>query len=201
MKHCLIVGKPNVGKTSFFLNFASYLGVYTCKLTFRDNRGEIIQKEYLIDIAKKNLISSSPFKTMDIIEINLSVPVYKGMQSFVLLDSSGLIDGTSDSHDIRSSMTATIKALQNTDMVLHMMDASSIFSKEINSISLIDDQINKYCRCKSLYCILASKMDKEESERGYQLLKNKYPTSYIIPVSSVSERGFKEVKFFVGRNL
>lgn len=201
MKHCLLVGKPNVGKTSFFLNFASYLGVYKCELTFKDAEGRIIHKEYSIELAKKYLISQTPFKTKDICEINLSIPIYKGFQSFKLLDSSGLIDGISDNEDIRSSMTATIKALEETNIILHIIDASSIFMREINSISLIDDQINRYCKSKSSYCILSNKMDLEGSKKGYELLKNKYYDSYIIPISSVSGIGFKEVRMFVGRNL
>lgn len=201
MECCILMGKPNVGKTSFFLSFASYLGVSKCQLCFRGLDGELQRQSYGMDIAKKYFISNSPFKTKDICEIQLSIPIYKGTQELKLLDTGGLTDGIHNDPQVRKSMALTIKNIDNAKVLLHMIDASNVSTNQINSLSLIDDQLNKYGKLKGKYCILANKMDLNNSQEGLKHLMKKFPDTYIIPVSALKKMGFKEVKMFVGRNI
>ncbi|MBM7613839.1 GTPase [Alkaliphilus hydrothermalis] len=201
MESCILMGKPNVGKTSFFLSFASYLGVSKCQLLFRGVDGGIQRQAYGMDIARKYFISSSPFKTKDVCEIHLTIPVYKGTQELKLLDTGGLMDGIHKDPHVRKSMAMSLQSMEQAKILLHVMDTSNVSSNQINSISHIDDQLNQYGRKRGGYCILANKMDLEESKEGLNQLQRRYPDTYIIPVSAVTQAGFKEVKMFVGRNI
>ena len=40
MKRCIVIGKTNVGKTLFVLQFAAYLGVDRLEITFEEPGGE-----------------------------------------------------------------------------------------------------------------------------------------------------------------
>lgn len=190
-----------MGKTSFFLNFAEYLGVSKCEVKITGAKGERLTKTYSISLAKKYLISESPYKTKDIYQLDLTVPIYKGSKEFTLLDTSGLVDGISESDQIRRSMVQTLDELYLSDILLHMIDASSMIKGSRNNFTKIDHQINEYGRIKGKYCILANKMDLAESKTGLEQIKNEFKNSYIIPVSALKKTGFKEVRMFVGRNI
>ncbi|AKL95382.1 50S ribosome-binding GTpase [Clostridium aceticum] len=201
MSNCILLGKPNVGKTSFFLNFAEFLGIDRCMLEFIDFEGNVLTKHYSVNTAKNYLISPSPFKTRDVCKIKLSIPIYKGRSDFLLHDTSGLMDGINKNEHVRKSMAETLKYLYLSNIVLHMVDTSAIFTNQISTISEIDYQINKYGNSKGCYCILANKMDLKEGAKGLQFLKNEFRNTYIIPMSAIKGMGFKEVRQFVARNI
>lgn len=201
MKKCVLIGKPNAGKTSFFVGFAEFLGIKRLNILFKSPEGQFIYRSYSIEMAKKLLVSDSSFKTKEICEISISIPVYKGNKIFQIQDTSGIVDGISDRVDMRKSMVLTFKALESSDIILHMIDASSIFKKNDSTIGPIDDQINQYGSTKGSYCILAGKTDLEDGEKGFELLRKKYNNSYVIPISSLNNRGYKEVMEFVVRNI
>lgn len=201
MKNCIIIGKPNVGKTSFFLSFAEYLGINRCKIEVTDIHGRVVVKDIALDFAKKFLVSMEPFKTKGVYKIQLSIPVYKGQENLVLIDTAGLTDGINEVEEIRRSMAQTLKQLSETNIILHMIDASNIALKKEEGIREIDYQINEYGIQQGCYCILANKMDRSNSQKGLDIIREVFSKSYIIPISAVNKTGFKEVKNFVGRNL
>ncbi len=201
MKNCIIVGKPNVGKTSFFISLAEYLGINQCEVEITDIYGNVLSKSICIDNAKKTLISMDPFKTRSIYRIQLSIPVYKGYEHLILTDTAGLTDGINDIEEIRRSMAQTLMELSRSNIILHILDAHSVGIKKEAGISQIDFQINEYGSQGGSYCILANKMDKYNSRKGLEILKENFKKSYIIPISTINKTGFKDVKNFVGRNL
>ncbi|SNR87990.1 small GTP-binding protein domain-containing protein [Anaerovirgula multivorans] len=201
MSNCILLGKPNVGKTSFFLNFAEYLGMNSCILEFTDFEGKKSVKKYSIKAAKSYLISSTAFKTKEVCKMKLSIPIYKGKTDIVLLDTGGLIDGINKDESIRISMAETLKHLYIANIIIHMIDASSIYKKQTSTISEIDYQINQYGNSKGAYCILANKIDLREGLEGLEFLKKEFKDTYIIPTSALKQIGFKEVRKFVSRNI
>ncbi|ABR48692.1 GTP-binding protein, HSR1-related [Alkaliphilus metalliredigens QYMF] len=200
MPNCILIGKPNVGKTTLFLNFAEYLGVDTCEINVLTDKGEVRKRHYAIDIAKNMLIGPTPFKTKEVYEIHLSIPVYKGTVNCTFLDTGGLIDGIPQNDQVRTSMIQTLSTLQDAEILLHIIDVWAMDKNEINSLSQIDYQINEFASLKKAYCILANKMDKVQDKRILHDLKKKFPSTYIIPISATKKIGFKEVSMFVGRN-
>ncbi|KAB3527251.1 GTPase domain-containing protein [Alkaliphilus serpentinus] len=201
MKKCILIGKSNVGKTSFFVSFVEYLGIKRLNILFKGPQGGFQYRSYTTEMAKSLLISESPFKTKEICEIGISVPVYKGNKVFQLQDTSGIVDGMCRDDEVRKSMVLTFKTLEEAGIILHMIDTSRIFRRGESTIGPIDDQINLYGTNRGSYCILASKTDLEDGEKGYELLRKKYCNSLVIPVSTFNQRGYKEVMEFVVRNL
>lgn len=201
MKNCIIIGKPNVGKTSFFLTFAEYLGVNQCKIEIIDIYGKVIVKNISLNFARNFLVSMKPFKTRSIYKIKLNIPVYKGHEELVLVDTAGVTDGINQVEEIRKSMAQTLKELSDAKIILHMLDSQYMYNKKETGISQIDYQINEFGSQQSCYCILANKMDKDNSQYGLDFIRKTFKETYIIPISTVNKTGFKEVKNFVGRNL
>ncbi len=201
MKNCIIIGNPNVGKTSFFLALAEYLGVTQCEIEIIDINGKSIEKIFSINSARKYLISMNSFKTRSIYKIQLNIPVYKGYEQLKLIDTAGLTDGINEVEEIRKSMAQTLKELNQANIILHMFDAEYIYRKKKIGISEIDYQINKFGNQQGCYCILVNKMDKYGSEKGLEIIKQTFKENYIIPISVINKTGFKEVRSFVGRNL
>lgn len=201
MTSCILIGKPNVGKSSFFLGFAAYLGITKCHLTFKSPEGEIRRQAYDLELAQKYFISQSPFKTKEICEIELQLPVYKGVKELKLLDTGGVIDGIHEDHYIRKSMALTLENIQASQVVLHLIDASLVAQDQSLGLTHIDDQINRYGGLRGGYCILANKMDLPRAQEGLKKMQSRYPNTYVIPLSTVNTLGFREVKQFVGRNM
>jgi len=201
MKNCIIIGNPNVGKTSFFLTLAEYLGVNQCKVEITDIYGKVIVKNISIGFATKYLVSIKPFKTRGIYKIQLSIPVYKGYEQLILVDTAGVTDGINQVEEIRKSMAQTLKELSQAKIILHMLDGPYIYTKKETGISEIDYQINDFGSQHGCYCILVNKMDKDNSQNGLDIVRETFKENYIIPISTVDRTGFREVKTFVGRNL
>jgi small GTP-binding protein len=201
MHNCIILGKPNAGKTTFFLNFAEYLGVSKCTIEVNCIHGRKMMKTYTISLAKKFLISSEPFKTREICKLRLTIPIYKGSTEFLLLDTGGITDGINADENIRRSMSETLKQLQKSNIILHVIDASCVFSNKINGLSEIDYQVNQYARSRGAYCILANKMDQPDSLKGLEFIQGEFKDTYVIGISAHNKMGFKEVKMFVARNI
>lgn len=201
MKNCIIVGKPNVGKTSFFLTLAEYLGIDQCQVEITDIHGKTTTRNISISFAKKYLVSMNPFKTRGIYKIKLNIPVYKGYEELVLVDTAGLTDGINEIEEIRKSMAQTLKQLSRSNIILHMLDGQYVYHKKEEGIREIDYQINEFGSQQGPYCILVNKMDKANSEKGLDIVRQTFKHNYIIPISTINKAGFKEVRNFVGRNL
>lgn len=201
MKNCIIVGNPNVGKTSFFIALIQYLGINHCEMTVEDIYGHIKTKRISMYSAKKYLVSIDPFKTKDICKIQLDFPVYKGYERLTLIDTAGITDGINKIEEIRKSMAHTLRELSQAKIILHILDTERVFRKKESGISEIDYQINEFGTQQGCYCILANKIDKLQSKKGLEIIQNTFKENYIIPISTINMTGFKEVKAFVSRNL
>jgi len=201
VKNCIIIGNPNVGKTSFFLTLAEYLGISQCQIEITDINGKVIVRNISLNFARKYLVSIDPFKTKGIYKIQLNIPVYKGYEPLILVDTAGLTDGINQVKEIRKSMSQTLKQLSHSNIILHMFDGQYISHKKEAGISQIDYQINEFGSHQGCYCILVNKMDKVNSEKGLEIITEIFKQNYVIPISTVNKTGFKEVKNFVGRNL
>lgn len=201
MKKCMIIGRPNAGKTSFFISFIESLGIRRCRIATKSPEGKLEGRGYPIDLAYKFLVSQTPFKTKGLQEMRLSLKKSRGSVEVALIDSGGVSDSGSTITEIKASMLLTLTALQEAEIILHIIDASTVNPEKASAPESIDNQINSFGKWKGAYCILSSKMDLSESIGGLEILEKNYANSYIIPISSVSNMGLKEVRDFVVRNI
>ncbi len=202
MKKCLIIGKPNVGKTLFVLNFLEYLGFTNIEIKHIYTSKEIHPLKYTIHNAKHILSSNSPYKTTSLQSIEINFPVIKGKKRIEMIDSSGLIDGIHKNIEIRRAMAQTLAAIKESEIILHIIDLSSLNCQNlISSMGEVDYLLAQFGLTKEGYVILANKIDLLEQKAPIVQLQKEFPTHYIIPISALTKQGFSEVKAYVRRRL
>ncbi|TCO79778.1 GTPase [Marinisporobacter balticus] len=202
MKKCLIIGKPNAGKTLFMLNFAEYIGLTDVEIKFIQNKRNVDIKKLSIEEAKQLLSSNKPYKTTCLQSMTLEIPVLKGKKEIGIMDSSGLIDGIHQDVQVRRAMAQTLGAIEESDIILHMIDLSKINPDNIiGSLGEVDYQLSKYGFTKEGYVILGNKIDLLERKTPLIYLQKEFQEHYIIPISALNKNGFSEVKSFVCRRL
>ena len=200
MKKIIIIGKTNVGKTLFMINFAHYMGLRRIYINQVYPDGRAFKKEMLIQQAISYLSSSSSFKTQCLQSINLSIPVNKGMKEITITDTSGLCDGIHPSLTVRQSISQTLKRLDDSDVILHFIDIS-LFSKDnYYTVSEIDKQINSYGKTREGYLLIGNKVDLVDT-KAISNIKKTFTNTNILIISSLYKTGFNEVKKFVIRNI
>ncbi len=202
MKRCTIIGKTNVGKTLFLINFAEYLGSKSLDIELIGNEGvKTIQKIYF-KTAISRLVDENPHKTRCIQAIIVNIPMGKGKKRIRIIDTSGFIDGIHPNVEIRKGISQTLSLIRESDVILHIIDASAAEHKDLpTSMGQVDYQIAQFAQLKRGYAILANKMDLPGAEQGFTKIKQEFSGNVIFPVSALFKRGFKEVKIFVVNNI
>jgi len=202
MKRCLIIGKPNVGKTLFLINFSEYLGYKNVELKKVAYDGSTSSKVFSIKDAKIALSSGTAFKTHSLQSLQIDIPSIKGKKTFEFFDSSGIIDGIHGNFHFRKAMAQTLSLIAECDILLHIIDISALEQKNsISGMGEVDFQLAKYGQNKGNYLMLANKIDLLERRTLLIQLQKDYPDIYIIPISALTKQGFNEVKSYVSRRL
>lgn len=194
MKKALIIGQTNVGKTLFMINFASFVGLKKILLKISYKDGKILNKEMSIEYAKKYLSSKDQYKTEHLQSIKVAFPVQKGKKEIELYDSSGLTDGIHKDIKIRESILQTLSILEESELIIHLIDVSYFKSIKKCSLNQIDKQLITYGKGKRGYILLANKIDLPESKLGVKYLKENHNDTLVIPISALYKKGFCEVK-------
>lgn len=196
MQQCLVIGRTNVGKTAFVLNFAEYLGVSRLDITFNYPDGFSTKQTFRIEHARQELVGRGPHQTRCLQSIELLVPAGKTKKNIRLTDSSGFSDGIPTDKAVRRAVAQTLLEIKQATLVLHMIDASSQAA-----IGEVDRQISSYADTRGGYVILANKMDLPQARDGLERIRNQFPNRLILPISALHKRGFKEVKAIVAQGL
>jgi len=198
---CIIIGRTNVGKTLFAINFSNYLGCKKINLEsiyFDNSRTNktFTRKEAILQLTDKE-----PHKTRCLNKFQVTIPVGKKKRQIAIVDSTGIIDNIHPEPDIRKAISQTLSIIKESKIVLHIIDVSAMLNKKtISSLGEVDYHIASFCQMKTGYAILANKIDILGSEVGLKKLRSEFPGNYILPISALHKRGFKEVKNFVVRN-
>lgn len=202
MKRCTIIGKTNVGKTLFLINFAEYLGVKCFDMEFIDNEGHRTSEKIYPRTAISRLVDENSHKTRCIQAITLDIPMGKGKKRIKIIDTAGFIDGIHPDVEIRKAISKTLATIRDSDIILHIIDAYAAKNKDLPScMGELDYQIAQFAQLKRGYAILANKMDLSGADEGLRKIKQEFSGNVIFPVSALCKRGFKEVKIFVTYNI
>ena len=201
MRECVIVGKPNSGKTLFTLNFAAYLGCKTVEITFKDYDNLIFCKRYSLKDAKQELCSVMPHKTRGLQSIFLKMTVGKGSVGFKLTDTCGIAEAIHNDEEIRRSMAQAIGLIRSADFIIHIIDLNIISEEYLKRDSNVDVEIYNYGLNKRNYIMLANKIDLPYCERNVARVTALFDKVQVIPISALTSQNFKEVKKCVARNI
>jgi 50S ribosomal subunit-associated GTPase HflX len=160
--------------------------------------------------AKKSLTDASHHMTRCLQSVFLELPRGKGMRQLLLTDATGLSEGIHPDESVRRAMAQTLKAMLNSDVVLHIVDANAIGehpaclestrSLHSNSVwSALDEQLLEYGAHHDGYIVLANKMDLPKAKQGYRALCKRLTRHRVVPISALYRSGFREVKNHVWR--
>lgn len=200
MKRCIVIGKTNVGKTLFVLNFAAFLGLRHVTVTTKHPDSGVSSQTVDLDHAVREWVSDDPHHTRALYSLKLEVPVGKGVKHFEIVDTSGLIEGIPKEVAVRRAMAQTLAAVREADFVLHVVDAAQATTKGVvQAIGEVDYQVAQFAQMKGAYLILANKMDLPAARGGLERIRHEFAGHQVIPVSALTREGFREVKRFVWR--
>ncbi|NLW17701.1 MAG: GTP-binding protein HSR1 [Firmicutes bacterium] len=173
MQQCLVIGRTNVGKTAFVLNFAEYLGLSRVEITFNYPDGFATKQTFRIDHARQELIGRGQHKTRCLQALEIDVPAGKTKKRILLTDSSGFSDGIPSEQAVRQAAAQTLLEIKKAALVLHMLDASSA-----HAVGEVDRQIANYADTRGGYVILANKMDLPQARAGLALIRQQSLNSW-----------------------
>lgn len=200
MKECLVLGRTNVGKTMFCVNFAEFLGLHRLDVYYQLPDGTTRQRKYDVTSARHELSGIGLHKTRSLQSIQLDLPGGKGTRKFKLTDSTGLSDGIHPDHEVREAMAQTLGELHSADCILHIVDLGEVGkADDLRHIGELDLQMAELGRHKHGYVLIANKMDLPQAKRGLELIRDTFKHTRIIPVSALYKQGFREVKEYVWR--
>ncbi len=205
MKNCLVIGKPNVGKTLFVINFAIYLGLKKITFTFVDSLGRQHNRDYTKEMAKKYLTSVKPHHTRCLQSLTIKLAIGKGQKKLILTDSTGLKDGIHPKAEIRRAMAQTLESLLEADLIIHMVDISQMVyinhESDVVNMEYIDRQILDYGRERNSYLLLINKIDLIQSHQSREKIKQQFSGIPVFLISSLTGEGFPEVKSYVWNSV
>lgn len=202
MKRCIVMGKPNVGKTLLVLSLAEYLKVKTVEITFQELEGVKHSKNYTIGTALRELVGPRPHQTRCLQSLVLQLPAGKGKKVVELVDTTGLTEYIHQDASIRKAMAQTLAAVRPAQLVIHVVDAAEA-GREDASLPAgdLDRQLAGFAGSRGGYCMVANKMDLPDAKRGLTRLQRMFAGCTILPVSATTKAGFREVRRHVLRNL
>ncbi|HHY47182.1 MAG TPA: GTP-binding protein HSR1 [Firmicutes bacterium] len=203
MRRCIIVGKPNVGKTLFLLALAESLRVKNISLLRELPDGKRMAVSYDIREAARHLVDPAPHTTRCLQSVILDLPAGKGRKRVEIIDTTGLSEGVHRDPGVRKSMAQTLAALQSSDLIVHIIDAAAAGrGMDEPPVGEVDQEICNYARLRGGYCIVANKMDIPGADKGLkQLVQTLPPGVRVFPVSALRRRGILEVRTYVGSQL
>lgn len=195
MKQGLITGKPNVGKTLFFLQFASFLGSERLNLALQSTG----QGSVPISRARRLLVDQAAHTTRELRPVELELPRGKGKVALRVFDSSGLTDGVHPDQQLRRAMADTIRCLQESDVVLHLVDADAAGRNYEQHVTAVDYELYSFGHTRPAYKLLANKLDLPAGRAGLSHLQSEFGTANVLGISAKTGQGLKQVKRFLGR--
>ncbi|PWK15683.1 GTPase [Tumebacillus permanentifrigoris] len=200
MRNCLVIGRTNVGKTIFCINFAEFLGLQRMDVYFQLPDGTTRQRKFDLHSARQELSGVEAHHTRSLQSISLELPRGKGMRQFKLTDSTGLTDGIHPDLEMREAMAQTLQELRHADCILHLVDACEVMKVGgVKNLGELDLQIAEVGGRKSGYLCLANKVDLPDGQRGFKLLEKEFKGLNLLPISALYRQGFREVKEHVWR--
>lgn len=204
MKRCIVLGKPNVGKTLLVLALADHMKAKDVEITFQDPGGVRFSRKYPIEIAIRELVGTLPHQTKCLQSLVLEFRAGKGKKKVELVDTTGLIDAIHDDPLTRKAMAQTLSAVGGAQIIIHVIDAHLMGSVDKSSDpedADLDMQLAAFAGPRGGYCIVANKMDLPGAKRGLARIRRLFTGYKVLPVSAATKEGLKEVRRHVLLNL
>jgi 50S ribosomal subunit-associated GTPase HflX len=194
----ILVGKRGAGKTLFCVQFAKFLGLRELEWWVERADGTTELKRMSLKDATAGL-SDFENHTQHMQTVSLELRRRARRLQLVLTDTAGLCDGIPNDLEMRYAIAKTLNAMVNTETLFHLIDVQSFAHSPSNgnSVQSLDRALAAFGSTRKDYIILANKMDLPGAKKGYHMLKRAFPKQRVIPISSLTGMGFREVKHYV----
>jgi predicted GTPase len=191
-REVLVVGRPNVGKTLFVINFAAFVGQRRLEIAGSPCDSAACTRVYSPGQARAELVDEKPHWTLSLQSVILSL--YRGKPSLrvTLTDSAGLTDDIHPVSAVRRAMAGTLRRVAQTVLLLHVVDPVILPAG-------VDLDILSYGRSggDGAYAILANKVDLPGRAVGAAALALRVAPVPVLAISALTGAGFDEVKSLV----
>lgn len=147
MRECLIVGRPNVGKTLLSLRLVEQAGEQTPFLVHELPDGERVQRRWRLPDAHRVLVASAAHTTLGVQTWSLAVAT-RGMRTLILHDSTGLSDDGGVDAMVRSGMARTLERLVACDAMIHVVEAQTAAGRD--GPGSVDALIRSFARMRGI---------------------------------------------------
>ena len=197
---CVLVGRPNSGKTLFLINLCEHLGCGTLELETEGPAGGTLRRRLSPEEARRLLVGGAPQTTVGVQRVLVRIRRGKSGRECRLVDTTGLVESVHPDESVRWGMASSIGEMLRGRVVLHLVDASLVREGAVWWGEL-EEQMDRYLSLRPGYAVLANKMDLPEAEAGLRNLLAQTPARRVFPVSALTRAGFREVVDFVRRHV
>ena len=194
----LLVGRPNAGKTLLMINFAAYLGVRDIRVDVTDDDGVRRTQRLSLQRARRDLVSLETPKTIRVQTVAVDVAVGRQSVGVTVVDTPGLAPAIAADPADRRQAALILERLIGAALVFHVIDASLV---RANGLDPLDHALLQYGARRATFLVVANKVDRPGSHEGLTTLKVRAGGTTVIPVSSHTRRGFRDLRLWMVRTL
>lgn len=196
---CLVVGRPNAGKTLVVLSLLQQVGLREAEFEFVTPTGESQRRRLSLARARALLVTPLPHETRRLQRVLLVVRRPGRSEPWLLVDSTGLPDGVHPDPQVRLAVAQTLAALGSAAAVLHVVDAAALGEAPGSGLSRVDLELARYAPQRAGYAIVANKADLPWARSGIDALRRAFPQHPVWPVSALCGTGVRSLTFWLGR--
>lgn len=178
-----LVGRTNVGKSLFLLNFAAYLGASEVTV------GE--HERVPIDRARRRYVSYVAHKSLNALTVEIKWPGSR--RPVRIIDSPGLVEGIDPDPAARRAMAAGLRGLFNAAVIWHVVDGPC-------GPTGLDRALADLAARLGPAWVLANKADLHGPSTVARI-RTTFPGVPVIGVSALTGRGFRIVKEHLSRAI
>jgi predicted GTPase len=202
VKRCLVVGKPNVGKSLFVIRFAAFLGVRRLEVECAPPGGTPVTLRLRPDEARQRLVAEEPYTTRRLQAVTVPLASPGGRAPVQIVDSAALSDRVHPDPAVRQAMAQSLQALSSADAVIHLVDAAEAGRSGVEaSLGEIDRQLASYAALRIPYVVLANKMDLAWARLGCTRIRDHLKASPVVAVSALRGHGLRELRLHLSQRL
>lgn len=195
---CVIVGRPNAGKTMLLLQLARHCGLRCAELELVDPDGR--SRRRVVTTARPGApwVTPVPHETRRLQRLQLAL-AGRGRPPWTLCDTTGLPDGIHPDPEVRRAVAQTLRALREAALIIHVVDAAALGDGDADApLPRVDAELWRLAAGHDRYLAVANKMDLPWARRGYERLRRQLPAPPL-PVSALRGTGLAELRTALAR--
>jgi hypothetical protein len=191
-KNIAVVGAAKEGKTLFCINFAEFMGARSLCYTERSPSG--IGRGVVSPATARELMVDPGPRCNGVVRSFAVNLLQRQPQRLALVDTASLKEQSPLPHAERKKLVATLQALREADIILHLLDLACNDPARIDFSSEANRFLSSYClRHGKQYLVIGTKCDLLNGRKG--MIRHFFsPDSKPLFISSTTREGFAQLR-------